>query len=103
MEIAISLLLLIGGSFTLLGSIGLTRLPDFYTRLHGPTKATTLGVGAICAATVMHSSYSAGEVSWQALSILLFLFISAPITAHLMSKAARKIDLEQANKPSSQN
>ena len=40
-------LVLIGASFTLIGSIGLYKLPDFFMRLHGPTKATTLGVGAI--------------------------------------------------------
>ncbi|MEH6561522.1 MAG: monovalent cation/H(+) antiporter subunit G, partial [Marinobacter sp.] len=43
-EYAISALLLFGGGFTLVGAIGLARLPDFYTRLHGPTKATTVGV-----------------------------------------------------------
>ena len=45
-EYAVSALLLVGGAFTLIGAIGLARLPDFYTRLHGPTKATTVGVGA---------------------------------------------------------
>ncbi len=45
-EYAISAMLIIGGVFTLIGAIGLARLPDFYTRLHGPTKATTVGVGA---------------------------------------------------------
>ncbi|WP_278801418.1 cation:proton antiporter, partial [Marinobacter nauticus] len=35
-EYAISAMLIIGGVFTLIGAIGLARLPDFYTRLHGP-------------------------------------------------------------------
>jgi len=84
-EIAVSLLLLIGGAFALLGSIGLARLPDFFTRLHGPTKATTLGVGALLIASIVQ----AGEgVSFRALAITLFLVITAPVTAHLLSKAA---------------
>ncbi|HCW88687.1 MAG TPA: Na+/H+ antiporter subunit G, partial [Marinobacter sp.] len=37
LEILLSILLLTGGFFTLAGAIGLARLPDFYTRLHGPT------------------------------------------------------------------
>ncbi|MFP5340523.1 MAG: cation:proton antiporter, partial [Gammaproteobacteria bacterium] len=41
LEILISVLVLSGAFFALVGSIGLARLPDFFTRLHGPTKATT--------------------------------------------------------------
>ena len=40
-EYLVAALLLLGGAFTLVGAIGLARLPDFFTRLHGPTKATT--------------------------------------------------------------
>jgi multicomponent K+:H+ antiporter subunit G len=46
-EALVSFFILAGGVFTLLGSIGLARLPDFYCRLHAPTKATTLGVGSM--------------------------------------------------------
>jgi multicomponent K+:H+ antiporter subunit G len=42
-EIVVSLFILVGAAFTLVGSIGLIRLQDFLSRLHGPTKATTLG------------------------------------------------------------
>ena len=43
-EAVISLMVLVGvPRFALIGSIGLARLPNFFTRLHGPTKATTLG------------------------------------------------------------
>jgi len=44
-EWLVAIFVVVGGIFALIGSIGLARLPDFYTRLHGPTKATTLGVG----------------------------------------------------------
>ena len=47
LDIIISIFLILGAGFALVGSIGLLRLPDFYTRLHGPTKATTLGLGAL--------------------------------------------------------
>lgn len=84
-EIAVSVLLLIGGGFALLGSIGLARLPDFFTRLHGPTKATTLGVGALLIASIVQAEEG---VSFRELAITLFLVITAPVTAHLLSKAA---------------
>jgi multicomponent K+:H+ antiporter subunit G len=52
-ESAIAALIVLGALFVLLGSIGLARLPDFLTRLHGPTKATTLGVGAMLLASAI--------------------------------------------------
>src|SRR5690606_25228036 len=87
-EIVTSLLVLIGGAFALIGSIGLARLPDFFTRLHGPTKATTLGVGSIVVASLIDVSAEAAGISFRELAISLFLFITAPVSAHLLAKAA---------------
>ncbi len=88
LELLVSFLLLVGAGFTLLGSIGLARLPDFFMRLHGPTKATTLGVGALVVASLIHVGTEEGTGGLRELTVLLFLFITAPITAHLLSKAA---------------
>lgn len=87
-ELLISALLLLGGAFVLVGSIGLARLPDFFMRLHGPTKATTLGIGGLIVALLIHQTAIAGAPRLQELAISLFLFITAPVTAHLLSKAA---------------
>jgi multicomponent K+:H+ antiporter subunit G len=88
-ESAVAVLILLGAIFVLLGSIGLARLPDFLTRLHGPTKATTLGVGAMLLASAIFFSSGTNEgISLHELAILFFLFITAPVTAHLLAKAA---------------
>ena len=84
-EILTSLLLLVGGFFTLVGGIGLVRLPDFFMRLHAPTKATTLGVGGVLLATVVHTF--ASDPSLRELLIGLFLFITAPVSAYLLAQA----------------
>ncbi len=89
-EVVISLMVLVGAAFALVGSIGLARLPDFFTRLHGPTKATTLGVGAIVVASLIHTSVASGTLLLHELAISLFLFITAPVSAHLIGKAAYK-------------
>ncbi|HRK17528.1 MAG TPA: Na+/H+ antiporter subunit G [Hyphomicrobiaceae bacterium] len=89
-EILVSVIILVGAAFALVGSVGLARLPDFFMRLHGPTKATTLGVGSIVVASLLHSSASSGGLSLRELGISLFLFITAPVSAHLLSKAALK-------------
>jgi multicomponent K+:H+ antiporter subunit G len=87
-ELLISAFLLIGAGFALLGSIGLARLPDFYTRLHGPTKATTLGIGSLLIASSLYFTLFAPGFSLHELLVLLFLFITAPVSAHLLAKAA---------------
>lgn len=92
-EAVISFLLLVGAGFTLIGSIGLARLPDFFTRLHGPTKATTLGVGSIVLAALISSNWVGEGVILRELTISLFLFITAPVSAHLLAKSAlRNVD-----------
>jgi multicomponent K+:H+ antiporter subunit G len=91
LELLTAALILIGGAFALLGSIGLARLPDFFSRLHGPTKATTLGVGAIVMASLVDFSSQENGLGLRELAITLFLFITAPVSAHLLSKAALRL------------
>ena len=80
-------LVLLGAGFALIGSIGLVRLPDIYTRLHGPTKATTLGVGSILLGSILFFSSRQG-LSLHEVLVSLFLFITAPVSAHLIARAA---------------
>jgi multicomponent K+:H+ antiporter subunit G len=84
----LSFLILAGAVFTFIGSLGLARLRDFYTRLHGPTKATTLGVGCLLIASSVFFSSQGDGVSLHEVLITLFLFITAPVSAHLLAKAA---------------
>jgi len=86
-EYGIAALLLLGAAFMLVGSIGLARMPDFFTRLHAPTKATTLGVGAIVLASMLHHSLLGDGLSLGELAVSLFLFITAPLVGHLLAKA----------------
>ncbi len=86
-EIIVSVLIVVGAAFTLIGSFGLIRLPDFMIRLHSPTKATTLGVGALLCASIMYFFNDQGLLSINELMITLFLFLTAPISAHFMARA----------------
>ena len=97
-ENLLGLLIIIGTFFTLVGSIGLYKLPDFYMRLHGPTKASTLGVGAILIASVIYFSTKQDALSLHEILVTLFLFITAPIGAHLMAKAAIHMQVNQIDK-----
>jgi multicomponent K+:H+ antiporter subunit G len=86
-EAIVSVLLLVGSLFTLIGAIGLARLPDFFMRLHGPTKSTTLGVGGVVLASVVYFSTHNNFASLHELLIPAFLFLTAPISAHMLAKA----------------
>jgi multicomponent K+:H+ antiporter subunit G len=86
-ELLIAALIVIGGLFSIVGSFGLAKLPDVMTRLHGPTKAATLGVGAILIASMLSALWFRGTVSTHELLITLFLFLTAPITANFIAKA----------------
>jgi multicomponent K+:H+ antiporter subunit G len=87
-ELIISVFLILGGLFVLVGSIGLIRLQDFYVRLHAPTKATTVGLGCILIASIVYMYHMQGYVSINELLITLFLVITAPVTAHILAKVA---------------
>jgi multicomponent K+:H+ antiporter subunit G len=87
-EVLVAALVVIGAGFTCLGSVGLLRLRDFYSRLHSPTKATTLGVGSLLVASAVFFSWHEPGLSLHEILVALFLFITAPVSAHLMAKAA---------------
>lgn len=86
-EVVVALLIVAGSSFTLIGSIGLVKLPDLMMRLHAPTKATTAGVGGVLFASMLYAFLRTGELSAHELLITLFLFLTAPVTAHFLAKA----------------
>ena len=88
LEAFLSLLVVGGAIFTVIASLGLYRFRDFYTRLHGPTKATTLGVGCLLIASAVFFSANGDGLSLHEILISLFLFITAPVSAHLLAKAA---------------
>jgi multicomponent K+:H+ antiporter subunit G len=86
-QLPVAALLLVGGLFALVGAVGLVRFPDFYMRLHAPTKASTLGVGGVLLASMV-LSWTRGEPGLHELMISLFVFITAPVSANLMAMAA---------------
>ena len=97
LQIALSALLLFGCFFILVGALGLVRFSDFFKRLHAPTKASTLGVGCVLIASVGYHALGGTDPQPRELLITAFLFITAPISAHLMAKAA--LSLHMAERP----
>ncbi|GHA85980.1 Na+/H+ antiporter subunit G [Cognatilysobacter bugurensis] len=94
-EILLSLLIAIGTFFVLVGSFGLFKLSEFFKRLHGPTKASTLGVGCILIASIAFHGLRGDGLGLREILITLFLFLTAPISAHVMARAALRLSPEQ--------
>lgn len=82
----VAALIVLGGSFTLVGSWGLVRLPSLMERLHGPTKASTLGLGAILVASIAWFHLVRGTWTTHELLVSVFLFMTAPISANMIAK-----------------
>jgi multicomponent K+:H+ antiporter subunit G len=87
-----AILIVVASFFLLVGAVGLARLPDFYMRLHAPTKASTLGVGGILLASMLVAG-AQGRFGMAELLITLFVFVTAPVSANLLSRAALHLGL----------
>ncbi|WP_187970166.1 monovalent cation/H(+) antiporter subunit G [Aquibium microcysteis] len=79
-------LIVIGAAFALVASVGLLRLPEFYTRMHAASKAGTLGACVMLIAVAVYTDDTA--VASRALAGVVFFLLTAPISAHLLAKAA---------------
>ncbi|ARI76985.1 monovalent cation/H(+) antiporter subunit G [Halobacillus mangrovi] len=80
---------LLGGTFFILsGSIGILRFPDVYARLHAATKSSTLGVAGIMIGAFLFLYMEHNIVSGKLLLGILFVLLTAPVSGHMISRAA---------------
>lgn len=86
MTVLTSVLVLAGTFFALVAALGMLRLPDLPMRMHAATKAGTLGAGLLLIAVAL-ASPGPGAVA-RALAGMVFLFLTAPVAAHLVARAA---------------
>lgn len=92
MTIVISIFLLVGCLFTLLAAIGVLRMPDIYCRMHSATKAGAFGSALILIAIMI--AHPSPRVIIEALAILFFFYLTAPIGAHLVGRVCFRSHLE---------
>lgn len=85
-DLLIALLLLAGGFFCLVAALGMLRLPDLLIRMHAATKAGTLGVGLLVLAAALY--FAEIGMTLRAFTVALFVFLTAPVAAHLIGRAA---------------
>ncbi|MBS7457886.1 Na+/H+ antiporter subunit G [Coralloluteibacterium stylophorae] len=91
-EAVVAALLVVGGAFLFIGSLGLARLADIYQRLHGPAKATTVGIGALLVASMARHALLDEGVDLREVLVTVFLFLTAPVSAHMLARTAFALD-----------
>ncbi len=86
LAVVVAVLLVLGSLFSLLAAVGLLRFPDLYTRMHAASKAGSVGSGLLLIAAGLHALD--GAILLRALAGFFFILLTAPISAHLLAKAA---------------
>lgn len=89
--------ILSGSLFILVGTLGLLRLPDVFTRLHGVGMTDTLGAGLLIVGMLLQTT--SWLVAVKLVLILVFLFFTSPTTSHALARAALHAGLEPWRKP----
>lgn len=87
-----SVLVLFGLFFLVTGTVGLLRMPDVYNRMHATTKSTTLGASSLLLANFVYFGSSSNGL--RALLGVVFLFLTAPTGAHMISRSAQRMGVD---------
>lgn len=89
----ITIVLVISGAFFMLvGSIGVIRLPDFYTRSHATSKTDTLGIALVLGGLAVYEGFTLSAI--KLLIIIVFIALANPVGSHALARAAFFIGLK---------
>jgi multicomponent Na+:H+ antiporter subunit G len=90
-ELLSAILVLVGIFFMFVGSLGVVRLPDFYTRTHSASKTDTLGILLVMVGLIVFEGATINSIKLG--FILLFVALANPIGSHALARAAMKTGL----------
>lgn len=89
---------LAGSAVTLIGSLGLLRLGNFYARVHAPTLGATFGMGAILLGSIIFFSMLDSRPVVHEILIAVFVTFTTPVTLMLLARAALYRDRIEGDK-----
>jgi multicomponent Na+:H+ antiporter subunit G len=92
-EIIISVFVLLGSFLILIAGIGVVRMPDLYMRMHAATKAPSMGFMLTLIGLMIYSPTLV--VLLKSIAIILFLYITMPVSASLLGKSSLDMNLPQ--------
>ena len=91
------ILILIGSIVSLISAIGIIRFPDIYSRAHAATKTTTLAVLITLVGTFIYVWFGERYMSVRLMLGIVFVFITAPISGHLILRAAYRANIKMSD------
>lgn len=93
-------IVLLGSIMSVISAIGIVRLPDVYTRSHAATKSSTVAVLLTLSGAFIYFWVHDGFVSVRLILGILFVFLTAPVAGHLLTRAAYRSNVELADNSS---
>jgi multicomponent Na+:H+ antiporter subunit G len=91
-DLVAAVMVLLGATLMLLAAVGVVRMPDLFTRMQASTKAASLGSGLVLGAVALH--FAELTVVARSMLAVAFIFLTAPISAHMIARAAYFIRVE---------
>jgi multicomponent Na+:H+ antiporter subunit G len=95
-EFLVLFLLIVGVIFSMIAAVGVLRFPDLYTRLHSASKVGTMGISNIVLAAAIH--FNDPGVSVRVILVIAFVLLTAPVAAHMISRAGYKVGVRMTDK-----
>ncbi|MBU0677801.1 MAG: monovalent cation/H(+) antiporter subunit G [Verrucomicrobia bacterium] len=92
-DVLVAVFIAFGAFYSLVSSIGLIRMPDLYNKLHAATKSSTLGSGCVAVAAMIF--FDGWDVRARALFVIVFIFLTAPISGLVISKCGHLLKVPQ--------
>lgn len=96
-EFISALIILIGGITSVVSAIGMIRFPDVYSRAHAATKTTTLAVLITLFGVFLYFLFVEGFFSVRVLLVIAFVFLTAPVSGHLVLRASYRAKVKMAD------
>jgi multicomponent K+:H+ antiporter subunit G len=90
LQIFSGLCMLLGAFLFFASGVALWRMPDVYTRMHGPTKAASLGLAFLALGALIDDAVEGAGFWLEELLILLFVCLTVPISAQILMRAAAR-------------
>lgn len=96
-EFISALIILIGAITSVVSAIGMIRFPDVYSRAHAATKTTTLAVLITLFGIFLYFLFVEGFFSIRVLLVIIFVFLTAPVSGHLVLRASYRSGVKMAD------
>ena len=96
-ELIAVIFILVGTIFSFMGTVGLIRLPDVYTRAHAASKSSTMGVLFTMIGAFLFFLFVEGYFSIRLFLGIFFIFLTAPVAAHMITRSAHRSNVELAD------